>query len=210
MAHKSNKVYMGDAGTVILLNCGVDISEATTTQIKVKKPDNSVEVWDAEIYEEKYVRYVTAQQEPAYHDLDMYIANSANDSGISINTIYKIVLNEEVIQFTTNGMTSPITYVDLINLFNTVLSPYDVEATIVNNTIRFTSTVLERNVVIGEAEDHSIFITLNGYSGIGTSTPYDLGDFNQYGKYAMQAYVEINNWKGHGETALLEVYKKFN
>lgn len=45
-----NIVYAGDDENIILISCGEDISEATAQSIKVKKPDKTTAVWDAEIY----------------------------------------------------------------------------------------------------------------------------------------------------------------
>lgn len=42
-----NKVYVGDAGTIITLDCGTDISSATARSIEVKKPDGSTTSWAA-------------------------------------------------------------------------------------------------------------------------------------------------------------------
>jgi len=40
-----SKVYMGDVGTVLEVAVGADISAATTTDLKVKKPDGTIETW---------------------------------------------------------------------------------------------------------------------------------------------------------------------
>ena len=40
-----SKVYKDDTGTVIEVAVGVDISAATTTDIKVKKPDGTTATW---------------------------------------------------------------------------------------------------------------------------------------------------------------------
>ena len=36
------------------------------------------------------------------------------------------------------------------------------------------------------------------------------GDFDVVGQYALQAYVELPTWRGHGETVLLDVRKRFS
>ena len=41
------KVYTGDVGTRIILDCGIDVSAATTKQIKYRKPNGDEGVWDA-------------------------------------------------------------------------------------------------------------------------------------------------------------------
>ncbi len=58
-----NKVYVGDVGTAIVVDCGYDISEATDTSLKVRLPDGTSVTWAAEIHaidgETRYLRYVT-------------------------------------------------------------------------------------------------------------------------------------------------------
>jgi predicted acyltransferase (DUF342 family) len=45
----NNKIYLGDIGTLILVNMGEDISAAEDIVFLVKKPNNSEVEWDAEI-----------------------------------------------------------------------------------------------------------------------------------------------------------------
>ena len=42
-----SKVYTGDTGTVIVLDCGQDVSTATVRSIAVRKPDRSTTTWSA-------------------------------------------------------------------------------------------------------------------------------------------------------------------
>lgn len=42
-----NKIYVGDIGTVIELDCVSDISTATVTKIRYQKPDRKVGEWPA-------------------------------------------------------------------------------------------------------------------------------------------------------------------
>jgi hypothetical protein len=44
----NSKVYIGDIGTRITLDCGTDISAATALQILVRKPDGSTVTWAAQ------------------------------------------------------------------------------------------------------------------------------------------------------------------
>lgn len=53
----SDKVYVGDIGTDIIVNCGSDISDATDRKLMVKKPDGSIVEWDADIYQSNYLKY---------------------------------------------------------------------------------------------------------------------------------------------------------
>lgn len=40
-----NKIYVGDFGTIVELDCGEDISDATLHNIVVKKPDDTLVEW---------------------------------------------------------------------------------------------------------------------------------------------------------------------
>lgn len=54
----SNKVYVGDIGLKIIVDCGEDITGATTTSLKVQKPDGTTTSWSpANIYNSNYLRY---------------------------------------------------------------------------------------------------------------------------------------------------------
>jgi hypothetical protein len=54
----ANKPYVGDEGTVIYLDCGTGITDATLTEMHVLKPDQTEVVWPASIYNDTYVRYI--------------------------------------------------------------------------------------------------------------------------------------------------------
>lgn len=59
------KFYIGDVGTGIIVNVGVDIAAAVDTKLLVKKPDHSQVEWTpAAIHtidaETKYLKYITA------------------------------------------------------------------------------------------------------------------------------------------------------
>lgn len=41
--------YVGDIGTLVILDVGTDVSTATAMSIKVKKPSGITTVWDAEL-----------------------------------------------------------------------------------------------------------------------------------------------------------------
>jgi hypothetical protein len=46
-----------DIGTIILLDCGVSIVDATVTNILVEKPDGKELTWIGSIYDENFVKY---------------------------------------------------------------------------------------------------------------------------------------------------------
>lgn len=51
------KIYVGDVGTEIILDCGQSIASATTTDIKVTKPNNTTDTWTGSIYNTNYIKY---------------------------------------------------------------------------------------------------------------------------------------------------------
>ncbi len=61
------KVYVGDIGTDIILDIGVDISSQTTLQIKYKKPNNSTGTWTAVVDNVNRAKYITVSAD----DLDI-------------------------------------------------------------------------------------------------------------------------------------------
>lgn len=54
------KIYVGDIGTVILVDCGTVITGATNTKLKVKKPDGSEVEWTATIDGTQKLKYIVA------------------------------------------------------------------------------------------------------------------------------------------------------
>ncbi len=53
----ADKMYVGDIGTEFIVDCGSDLTGATTTDLRVKKPDGTVETWAAAIYNTNYLKY---------------------------------------------------------------------------------------------------------------------------------------------------------
>lgn len=51
------KIYVGDIGTVILVDCGTVITGATNTKLKIKKPDGSKVEWTATIDGTQKLKY---------------------------------------------------------------------------------------------------------------------------------------------------------
>lgn len=55
----TTKLYIGDTGTQIVLDCGQDISAASARSIEVRKPDGSTATWAASASGTNSVAYVT-------------------------------------------------------------------------------------------------------------------------------------------------------
>lgn len=55
----SNKSYVGDVGTVLEVDCGVNISAASTHNIMMQKPDLTAVELTGTIHDSNYIRYTT-------------------------------------------------------------------------------------------------------------------------------------------------------
>lgn len=53
------KVYVGDTGTAINLDCGQDISAASARSIQVRKPDGTITSWPAQASGNRALRFTT-------------------------------------------------------------------------------------------------------------------------------------------------------
>ena len=53
------KVYSGDVGVQFIVDCGENITGATNTSLKVKRPDKTEVEWSATIHESNYLTYTT-------------------------------------------------------------------------------------------------------------------------------------------------------
>jgi len=51
------KVYTGNIGALVILDCKSDLSGATNVKIAVLKPDGSEVEWTAAVYNTYYVKY---------------------------------------------------------------------------------------------------------------------------------------------------------
>jgi len=54
-----SKIYIGDIGTAIKVDTGSDLATATTTNIQIKKPDDSVEIWVGAVVEDTVIQYTS-------------------------------------------------------------------------------------------------------------------------------------------------------
>lgn len=208
MAHKPNKIYQNDYGTIILLHTGSDISAATITDIKVRKPDGTDYIWSGSIDNIKYVKYTILGAGSGYQECGMNII-SGDPSGLSDATAYSFTLNEKEYIITTS--TSP-TYADVVALMDTELDTDGFDAIISGNDIRIDNRLTGEDSIVlltNEGTNDKLFDNLTGFVSFDTPVAPFLGDFDQHGTYYLQAYVEIDGWYGRGETAPLEVYKKF-
>ena len=55
----TSKVYVGDTGTAIILDCGQDISAATVRSIEARKPDGTTASWAASASGTNAIRFDT-------------------------------------------------------------------------------------------------------------------------------------------------------
>lgn len=55
----SDKSYVGDIGTILEVDCGVDISTSTTHNLMMRKPDLTVVELTGTVYNTNFIRYTT-------------------------------------------------------------------------------------------------------------------------------------------------------
>ena len=53
----NTKVYVGDIGTVVTLDCGTDISALSSATIEVRKPNNASASWPASLSGTDFITY---------------------------------------------------------------------------------------------------------------------------------------------------------
>lgn len=72
----TDKYYVGDCGTAIIVDTGTDISTATETKLSIKKPDGSSVLWVGIVYNTNYVKYITTEGDfniPGVYFLQSYV-----------------------------------------------------------------------------------------------------------------------------------------
>lgn len=71
-----DKHYIGEIGTVVEVDCGVDIRGATVTNLLVTKPGGTIVTWTASIYGTNKLRYTIQEgdlDEDGTYALQSYI-----------------------------------------------------------------------------------------------------------------------------------------
>ena len=58
-----DKSYIDDIGTVITVDVGVDITDATSVKLLVKKPDGTEVEWTGTVYSTQYIRYTVVEDD---------------------------------------------------------------------------------------------------------------------------------------------------
>lgn len=72
----TDKYYVGDIGTAIIVDTGTDISTAIETKLSVKKSDGSSVWWVGSIYNTNYIKYLTVEGDfsvPGVYMLQSYV-----------------------------------------------------------------------------------------------------------------------------------------
>ena len=57
------KIYVGDIGGAVILNCGTDISAADPVKILYKKPSGTTGEWTGAVYNTNYIKYTTQEND---------------------------------------------------------------------------------------------------------------------------------------------------
>jgi hypothetical protein len=55
------KIYVGDKGTEIILDTGIDLTTATLVKILAIKPSQTTALWTATVYDTTKIKYTTSQ-----------------------------------------------------------------------------------------------------------------------------------------------------
>jgi hypothetical protein len=87
-----DKVYEGAEGLTITVDCGIDLTTATSVYLEVQRPDGSETIWEAEKYTKngvtKYIRHVTLKNDlniaGVYILHSRYITDTKNLPGDSV------------------------------------------------------------------------------------------------------------------------------
>lgn len=183
------KHYIGDTGKTIIINCGEDISGATSTKIKVKKPDGVTTTWNASIYamggRYNYIKYVTVGPTVTDESVDSAI------SGTLVVAHYPVTTPGNIALYTGATLTDTL-----------------IPGTPVGNVVTFSGAVgnsATLNILTG-----SLLITANPGINHAKFSYVFSGDFNVSGKYELQAYVETGDFRGHGTTDYIVVSERFD
>jgi hypothetical protein len=69
MIDAAEKPYVGDVGTTIIIDTGIDLSSATLIKIKVMDPKHTTLEWIAEVdpSNNKFIRYITHEGDFKYN-----------------------------------------------------------------------------------------------------------------------------------------------
>lgn len=76
----TTSVKVGDYGTLINVDTGADLSTVTVQKIFYKKPDGTIGEWVASISENRYLQYVTLEDDidiPGIWKIQAYIETPA-------------------------------------------------------------------------------------------------------------------------------------
>jgi hypothetical protein len=123
-----SKHYVGEIGTAITINCGVDISDATTLQILYTKPSGVTGYWTGTLYNSNYIQYTLAA-----NDLDVagvwtvqanIVSPAWTGKGESVEfTVYPIVSEDlTTLAKVKSFLSIPSTNADHDELLNNIIS----------------------------------------------------------------------------------------
>lgn len=88
-----NKIYQGDVGTELLVNCGSDISGADIHELVVRKPDGTEVNWVCTIVNLKYLKYIIQVgdfDQVGQYKLQSHIRIPASGEWLGETTTFKV------------------------------------------------------------------------------------------------------------------------
>lgn len=89
----ADRHYIGEVGTEIIVDCGVDITGATNTKLKIKKPDGTEVEWVAIVYNSNYLKYISIAGDfniAGDYYLNSYIETTGGWDGHGETAIFRI------------------------------------------------------------------------------------------------------------------------
>jgi len=88
-----NKHYIGEIGTVILVDCGCDISSSTVHELKIKKPSGTEVSWNAEVVDKNFLKYTINKDdfnEKGIYYLQSYLEFNNGWKGLGETVIFYV------------------------------------------------------------------------------------------------------------------------
>lgn len=85
--------YVGEIGTVITVDCNVDISGAVAQELRVRKEDGTEETWTASVFGTQYLRHTTVAADfsvAGEYALNAYVEDSDGWKGLGETDTFRI------------------------------------------------------------------------------------------------------------------------
>ena len=61
--NREEKIYQGDSGTIILIDCNENINAASNVYISVKEPSGNLANWNGNVYSNTFIMYTLSPED---------------------------------------------------------------------------------------------------------------------------------------------------